>query len=238
MLSTDTVHALTGWLLTATEAPDIPALPRTRRPGPHAGNHHARTSHRPVCNLLLLHDGPAFDMGPDSRCMTGAPVAIDPHLLDSHRGGLPDLLPDLAAALHPHRPAAPAQHGAALHGDTLHGVADAVTDLLTTAGPGMRLVACAVLYDDIHTGTATSAATPGGGTGEQCTLTAVRRADAVDVDGRVYQAVCLPGTSATAIVDDEPDPHDTPATQPGLTALLAAAGRTGPRDASTMDGGA
>ncbi|WP_327007661.1 hypothetical protein OHA72_10520 [Dactylosporangium sp. NBC_01737] len=232
MLSTDTVHALTGWLLTATEAPDIPALPRTRRPGPHPGNHRTRTSHRPVCNLLLLHDGPAFDVGPHSRCMTGAPVAINRHLLDAHRGGLPDLLPDLAAALHPHRPAATAPHG-----DILHGVSDAVSDLLATAGPGMRLVACAVLYDDIHTGTATCADTPGDGTVEQFTVTAVRRADAVDVDGRAYQAVCLPGASATVIVDDEPDPYDSPATLPGLTALLAAAGRTGPRDVSTMDGG-
>ncbi|MEV6931594.1 hypothetical protein AB0M46_44870 [Dactylosporangium sp. NPDC051485] len=252
MLSPDTVHALAGWLLTAAEVADVPAPVRTRRPAAEPGSHRTRGAHRHVHHLLLLHDGPAPDITPDSRCMTCTPVPISRRLLDTHRRGLPDLLPDLATALHSPRTAATAPHGDTPHDDAeaveaveAADVAEIVAGLLATANAGMRLVACAVLYDDIHTGVhpdaATSGHNPGNTVGDssiaQVTVVPVRRVDAVDVDGRVYQAICLPGAPATVVVDDEPDPHDTPATQPGLAALLTAA-RTGRRERRAPDGGA
>ena len=51
-----------------------------------------------------------------------------------------------------------------------------------------------------------------------------RESDAVDIDGRVYQLTRLPGPEQPAVVavDGEPHPDDTPATHPGLTALITA----------------
>jgi hypothetical protein len=80
-------------------------------------------------------------------------------------------------------------------------------------GPDARTLAVAVCYDDILTDPDTDS------------VAAIRRVDAVDADGRVYQTTRLPGQGAFVVVDDEPDPHDTPATQPGLHALLDALGR-------------
>jgi hypothetical protein len=81
-------------------------------------------------------------------------------------------------------------------------------------GPHARLLAVAVCYDDIATDP------------DNDTVAMVRRVDAVDTDGRVYQLTQLPTeTNAIAFLDEEPDPRDTPATHPGLSGLLHALNR-------------
>jgi hypothetical protein len=76
-------------------------------------------------------------------------------------------------------------------------------------GPDARLLAVAVCYDDIATDPDTD------------TVAAIRRVDAVDTDGRVYQLSQLPTEkNAIAILDEEPDPRDTPATHPGPCDLI------------------
>jgi hypothetical protein len=78
-------------------------------------------------------------------------------------------------------------------------------------GPDARTLAVAVCYDDIATDPGTSS------------VAAIRRVDAVDTDGRVYQLTQLPDDdSAVVMVDDQPNPGDTPATHPGLRGLLHA----------------
>ncbi len=95
-------------------------------------------------------------------------------------------------------------------------------DAIGNATPGARLLAWAVLYHDVLAG-------PGG-------ICRARRVDAVDIDGRVYQITRLRGEAvAVVVLDDQPDPDDTPATQPGLTALLAAARRLGHHHHRTHD---
>jgi hypothetical protein len=80
-------------------------------------------------------------------------------------------------------------------------------------GPDARVVALAVCYDDILTDPDT------------VSVAAIRRVDAVDTDGRVYQLSQLPHEQqALTLIDDEPDPGDTPATYPGLRGLLHALG--------------
>lgn len=78
-------------------------------------------------------------------------------------------------------------------------------------GPDARLLALAVCYDDILTDPDT------------VSVAAIRRVDAVDTDGRVYQLSQRPDEQhAFTVIDDEPDPGDTPATYPGLRGLLDA----------------
>jgi hypothetical protein len=73
--------------------------------------------------------------------------------------------------------------------------------------PGLRLLAWAVCYDDVR-------ATPPHG------LTLLRRVDAVDADGRVYQLSRRPDeTQPTVTLDDRPNPGDLPATYPPLAQL-------------------
>ncbi|GAA3302438.1 hypothetical protein Dvina_51605 [Dactylosporangium vinaceum] len=222
MLTPDTIRALTSWLVSAADpcAPTAPRIPAARpdsiATSDPAGGTTDIEDGEPPYTLLVLHDGDAVDAPPGTRCLAGVAVAIHPVLVGSYRRGLIDLLPDLAAAL------APSDHGAALRPDELSALiqrraADRLTGVFTPPQPGMRLVACAIAYDDVHTDVDLGAA------GGSDPILMVRRIDAVDVDGRVYQAVLLPSAHATVLVDDEPDPVDTPATYAGLTALLAAA---------------
>jgi len=214
MLSPDTIRTLTSWLVNATE-PSTPTEP----PGPATPSDPAERAGdaSPAYALLVLHDGEAFDAPPGARCMSGVAVAIHPILVDAYHGGLVDLLPDLAAALTPpHRTAAnrPGQPHTVVH----QRAAEALTSAFAAPRSGMRLLACAVAYDGIHTDR-----NPDDHRDVPGAVVMVRRVDAVDVDGRVYQAVRLPGGHATILVDDEPDPLDTPATHTGLAALLTAA---------------
>ncbi|GAA3449657.1 hypothetical protein [Dactylosporangium matsuzakiense] len=168
--------------------------------------------------LLILHDGEAVDAPPGTRCLAAAAVAIHPAVVGSYRRGLVDLLPDLAAALTPPGHATVRRDGLSML--VRRRATAALTGVLAPPQPGMRLLACAVAYDDIHTGSYRGHDVGGTDAGP---IVLARRIDAVDIDGRVYQAVHLPGAPATVLVDDEPDPLDTPATYPGLAALLTAA---------------
>ena len=223
MLSPDTIRTLTSWLVNATE-PSTPTAP----PGPTVPTDAAAPTDPveragdapPPYALLVLHDGEAFDAPPGTRCMSGVAVAIHPILVDAYHGGLVDLLPDLAAALAPpHRTAAnrPTQPHTVVH----QRAAEALTSAFAPPQTGLRLLACAVAYDDIHTDTDDPNLDDHRNGADAVVM--VRRVDAVDIDGRVYQSVRLPGGRATILVDDEPDPIDTPATHAGLAALLTAA---------------
>jgi hypothetical protein len=80
------------------------------------------------------------------------------------------------------------------------------------AAADRRLLAWAVRYDDIDL--------------TRGAPHLVRRVDAVDADGRVYQVSLRHAqTRPTMCVDDDPDPHDTPASWAGLTALITASNR-------------
>ena len=81
------------------------------------------------------------------------------------------------------------------------------------SGPGLRPLAWAVCYDDLLTDTDP--------------LTRVRRVEAVDADGRVYQLSRTTREShPVVLVDEQPDPADLPATYPALAQLAAAAAHT------------
>lgn len=72
-----------------------------------------------------------------------------------------------------------------------------------------RVLACAVLYGDISV--------------DDDALQPVHRVDAVDIDDRTYRITRVHGDRhPVVLIDDQPDPHDTPATRPGLVAVLAA----------------
>jgi hypothetical protein len=152
--------------------------------------------------LLVLHDRPFAPAGHRQlRQIRAVEFELDPHEVAGHTQGIPGLLTDLAAALT----------------DTLTdacAVADpdlaAFTEAIVHTAPDCRLLAWAVAYHDLH-------AAPAG-------IREVRRVDAVDIDGRVYQISRLRGEAvALVVVDDQPDPAATPATHPGLAALLTAA---------------
>jgi hypothetical protein len=131
-----------------------------------------------------------------------APISC--RLWHTHPGGVPGLLAAVAAALtHPHPTTSPA-------------VEVIGRDIHRTVTPA-RLIAWAVLYDDLHP--------------EATGIHPVRRVDAVDIDQRVYQLVRHDDQAAgLVVVDDTPDPDDTPATQPALSRLVAACHRsTAPR---------
>lgn len=149
--------------------------------------------------LSLIQDQPLDAGEPVLRHLSALEFPLP--TVDADHGGLPAALHHLAAALIATRVG---------HAGPVGGHVAAIRGMLTDPLPGLRLLAWAVRYDDLLTG-------DGG-------LHPVRRIDAVDVDGRVYQLSRLRHhTLALLSVDDEPDPHDLPATQPGLTALVTAA---------------
>jgi hypothetical protein len=122
------------------------------------------------------------------------PAAAEP------AAGIPDVLQGLAAVLvrsHAAKPCPAPDPGATIDRQ----VAD--------REPGTRFLAWAVVYED------RMPAADG--------IDQVRRVDAVDTDGRGYQLTRLRGEACpVVIVDERPDPANTPATHPGLTALVAA----------------
>jgi hypothetical protein len=188
VLSFDTTHAVTGCLLEADA---------------HAESRGIGFGGPPV--LLLLHDRPLTSDGPrHTREIRAAAFTLHPRHLAEHVEGLPGVVHDLAAALAD--PGAPASTRTAGTADADYGIR---ADDISYAASGARLLAWAVLYDDVL------ASTDG--------IHHVRRVDAVDIDGRVYQISRLRGEAiGVVVIDEQPDPDDIPATQPGLTALLAA----------------
>ncbi|MGS2619306.1 hypothetical protein ACVCAH_33000 [Micromonospora sp. LZ34] len=153
--------------------------------------------------LLLIHDR-ALHPGCSARLrvMRSVEFPLHPDDLLTDPAGLPALLHRLATAVgQPDRTAGP-------YRVTL----DTIIGLIRGVESDARLLAWAAVYDDILIAA-----------GEPFQ---VRRVDAVDTDGRVYQLTHLHGEDHPhLVVDDEPDPHDTPATGPGLAALLAATAR-------------
>jgi hypothetical protein len=149
--------------------------------------------------LLLIQDRPVHPHDPDLRAIRAVPVSLADEESTDRPGGLPGILHQVAAAL---------------SGDTPHPPSQAV-DLnliaahLTEPVLGLRLLGWAVCYNDVHT--------------EDGDVYPAGRVDAVDIDGRVYQLTHLGREPHPVIVlDEEPDPDDLPATQPGLAALVAA----------------
>ncbi|MEU5529379.1 hypothetical protein ABZ744_20830 [Micromonospora chersina] len=156
---------------------------------------------RPV-TLLLIHDRPLITDGPTPvRQMRSVEFPLHRDDLLTDPAGLPALLHRLAASLD--EPEAAAPYRATL---------DTIVRLIRATQPDVRLLAWAACYDDILT--------------DDGQPRQVRRIDAVDTDGRVYQLTHHRGEDDPAlVVDDAPDPDDTPATQPGLAALVAATAR-------------
>jgi hypothetical protein len=125
---------------------------------------------------------------------------IDARMWHTHPGGVPGLLETVATTLTD--PAATTSAAVQAIGREIH----------RTVTPA-RLIAWAVLYDDLHT--------------DPTGLHPVRRIDAVDIDQRVFQLWRHADDRAgLVVVDDTPDPEDTPATQPALARLVAACHRT------------
>jgi hypothetical protein len=209
VLSFDTTHAITGCLLHAeTDA------------------HLHGWGAPPV--LLVLHDQPYPPGPPQLRTMQALSFTLDPGDLAQHAAGIPAALHVLAD--HLNTPDAGAAGNAADPADASPPLAAIRAELL--AAPPARLLAWAVLYEDIHIDANTDAnagARAGAGTDAGAGpdgIGEVRRVDAVDVDGRVYQLTRHRGEPAVVVlIDDQPDPADTPATQPGLGALLSATQR-------------
>ncbi|MEV1329916.1 hypothetical protein AB0J20_10115 [Micromonospora costi] len=152
--------------------------------------------------LLLVHDWLPTPARPEQRhAMRSLEFPLHPDDLLTDPAGLPALLHRLAAGLTNPTEITPYQ-----------ATLDTIIDRIRASAPDARLVAWAACYADIHTRD---------GQPRQA-----RRVDAVDADGRVYQLTHLRGEDhPLVLVDDTPDPHDLPATYPGLVALLAATTR-------------
>lgn len=149
--------------------------------------------------MLLVHDWPLNPViSRRMRKMRSLEFPLHPEDLLSDPAGLPALLHRLADSLR--HPATPTPYQTTLQ--------TMVARVRATA-PDVRLLAWAACYDDIHTRE---------GQPQQ-----VRRVDAVDTDGRLYQLTRETGEDHPfVLVNDTPDPNDIPATHPGLVALLAA----------------
>lgn len=160
---------------------------------------------RALGTIAVVHDYPLRHGTPDRRGMRLLPL---PLLTDHCRHQtLPAALHALADALAPTL----AEPAAALIEPVLDPFDLAVLRRqVQQPDPGLRLLAWAVCYDDLLTDTDT--------------LTRVRRVEALDADGRVYQLSRTAREShPVVLVDEQPDPADLPATYPGLTQLAAAA---------------
>ncbi len=204
MLSFDTTHAITGCLI-HTEA-DL----------------HAAGWGQPTL-LAVLHDQPHPDPDPPTggarlRRLRVDLVPISPRDLATHPAGLPGYLHDIATHLTTGLDAGLAGPPAAGHRRV---GAAAVLAALWAARQGsrpdvpIRVLAWAVAYEDITTLT--------GGSDGADEVRELRRVDAVDSDGRVYQVTRHRfEPTAVVLIDDQPDPADTPATVPALAALLSA----------------
>ncbi|WP_319461460.1 hypothetical protein [Micromonospora sp. RTP1Z1] len=158
--------------------------------------------------LLLIHDQPLDAVSPTYR-RTMRSVEFPLHPDDRHidPATLPDLLHRLAADLD--------QSGGAAVG--YRATLDAIVTLIRRTTPDARLHAWAALYTD-----------SGGDT------SLVRRVDAVDTDGRLYQVTQARGEGQPLLATtDHPEPDSAPATWQGLAALLAATLR---RTATSLPG--
>ncbi|MBM0273980.1 hypothetical protein JM949_00140 [Micromonospora sp. STR1s_6] len=152
--------------------------------------------------LLLVHDWPLITAAtPRGPAMRSLEFPAHPDDMLDNPAGLPALLHRLAATLH-----------STPRGTPYNRTLDTIMTRIRDAAPDTRLLAWAACYGDLDTLD---------GEPRQ-----IRRVDAVDIDGRLYQLTHLTGEEhPLVLVDDTPDPRDLPATYPGLVALLAATAR-------------
>lgn len=157
------------------------------------------TPHGPVAadllgTLVLAQDRPVDPTGSQPWYLRVLQMP-----LSSDRGGhlsLPAALQQIADGLPGHDPslARMSPAGGRHSGDL---------DMLRAAlcQPGLRLLAWAISYDDLRV--------------HDEDVVMVRRVDAVDVDGRVYQLSLHAGEAhPVVLLDEQPDPGDLPATGP------------------------
>jgi hypothetical protein len=192
MLSFATVHALTECLL---------RVEHTTPPAPLAAAEQLGT-------ILLAQDQPAC---PTSGPLRALRVLRLPLLGDERRHlTLPAVLHQIADALADDMadgntrpdPTCDGDETGPLHPDDLATLRHALRD----RSPGSRLLAWAVCYDDLLA--------------DDEDIVAVRRMEAVDVDGRVYQFSRRPGEpQPVVLLDEQADPGDLPATYPPLARL-------------------
>jgi hypothetical protein len=165
---------------------------------------------RELGTIAVIHDYPLRHGTPDQRGMR----LLKLPLLTDHRRHqtLPAALHAIAGSLAP-TSAAP-EPAAALNDPVLDPFDLAVLrQQVQQPDSGLRLLAWAVCYDDLLTDTHT--------------VTRVRRVEAVDADGRVYQlSRTVREAHPVVLVDEQPDPADLPATYPALAQLAAAAAHT------------
>src|SRR5205814_6628499 len=134
---------------------------------------------------------------PQLRPMRALSSTPAPGVLAQHTAGIPAALHALAD--HLNTPGTGEAGNAAGPADASPPLAAIRAELL--AAPPARLLAWAVLYEDIHIDADAGAGTRPDGIGE------VRRVDAVDVDGRVYQLTRHRGEPTVAVlIDAQPDP--------------------------------
>ncbi|MET7968770.1 hypothetical protein [Micromonospora sp. NPDC005305] len=147
--------------------------------------------------LLLIHDQTVDSTGPvHRRSMRSIEFPLHPDHRHTDSAALPDVLHRLAADLDQ-------SLGAALG---YRATLEAIVTLIRRSTPDARLHAWAALYTD-----------PGGDT------SLVRRVEAVDTDGRLYQVTQARGEDQPLLTTtDHPVPDSAPATWQGLAALLAA----------------
>jgi hypothetical protein len=154
--------------------------------------------------VLLLHHRPLPPHTARRWCeVDGAAFAPPAEQWLTHSARIPAVLTDLAARL----------RGTHVQpGNRLVAELGGAVERVLTPDRRTRLLAWAVLYEDVLA--------------DATALLTVRRIDAVDIDGRVYQVSRLRGDAhPLVVIDDQLDPGDTPATQPGLAALVDAARR-------------
>ncbi|MBQ0896749.1 hypothetical protein KBX37_27270 [Micromonospora sp. U56] len=157
--------------------------------------------------LLLIHDRPLHPDGPVRlRAVRSVEFPLHPDDLLTDPAGLPALLHRLATAL-----GQPDRDAATAYQVTL----DTIIELIGIRS-GARLLAWAAVYDDLL---------PAAGRARR-----VRRVDAVDTDGRLYQLTHLHAEEHPAVaVHDGPGAANTFPAGPGLSALLAATARLAAR---------
>lgn len=158
--------------------------------------------------VVLAQDQPVGPTGARLRHLRALQLPM--HGDHGRLHNLPAALHHIADALTAHDRSRTAQRPIADHGR------DGIdVDILRAAlrQPGLRLIAWAVCYDDLLA--------------QDAGLALVRRVDAVDVDGRVYQLSLCPGdTHPALVIDEQADPDDVPATYPPLARLVTATQQT------------
>ncbi|WP_432833006.1 hypothetical protein [Dactylosporangium sp. CA-092794] len=156
--------------------------------------------------IVLAQDQPAC---PASGPLRALRLLSRPLLGDERRHlTLPAVLDQIADAITADGAAPAPWPGHSDHGPLHRDDLAALRRALCESRPGLRLLAWAICYDDLLA--------------DDEDIVAVRRVEAVDVDGRVYQISRRPGEPGPVVLlDEQADPDDLPATYPPLARLAA-----------------